>query len=250
MRVDEKLRIEKCRVDIASEGIQTSVEKYCCKLRPYSRIQFEVALRALRRSCKEKPAPLLFSLAADFLKSNPSSTFASLSCSSPCQTFLAVQYSTGQVRKLRPISRNAPSRGELVADMKAEMAIGEPILQMRSIRLMTALRRDRSYGACCLSIAGETATIVGTQSRSMETRLATLDNLSRIPNARMRRKVASFHWCNFSGRASLDSMGPLVGGTSSCTSFVMMKAQQTQAAMTTTRLIATVVKRVFSRDGA
>ncbi len=35
MRVGAKVRIEKCRVDMASEGIQTSVVKYCCKLRPY-----------------------------------------------------------------------------------------------------------------------------------------------------------------------------------------------------------------------
>ncbi len=35
MRVGAKVRIEKCRLDMASEGIQTSVPKYCCKLRPY-----------------------------------------------------------------------------------------------------------------------------------------------------------------------------------------------------------------------
>ena len=35
MRVEEKVRTEKCRLDIASEGIQISVEKYCRKLRPY-----------------------------------------------------------------------------------------------------------------------------------------------------------------------------------------------------------------------
>ena len=35
MRVDEKVRTEKCRLDMASEGIQISVAKYCCKLRPY-----------------------------------------------------------------------------------------------------------------------------------------------------------------------------------------------------------------------
>ena len=35
MRVDEKVRTEKCRLDIASEGIQTSVAKYCCRFCPY-----------------------------------------------------------------------------------------------------------------------------------------------------------------------------------------------------------------------
>ena len=250
MRVDEKVRMEKCRVDMASDGIQTSVAKYCCRLRPYWEIQPKVDLKAVRRSCKVKPASLLFPLAERSLKSDPSTTFASRSCSFPCQRVLAVQYSNGQVMRLRPISRRAPSRGDSVADMKAEIAIGEPSLQMRSIRLMTALSRDRSYGGWSLS-ATPAATIVGTQSRSMETRLASRDNRSKIPSARIRRKRASFHWCSFNGRASVGSVvGSVDVGTSSCTSLLMMTAQQTQAAMTTTRLTETVVKRVRSRDGA
>ena len=250
MRVEEKVRTEKCRVDIASDGIQTSVAKYCCRLRPYWEIQLMVAVKAVRRSCKVNPASLLFPLAERSLKSDPSTFFASRSCSFPCQTILAVQYSNGHVKKLRPISRRAPSRGELVADMKAEIAIGEPSLHMRSIRLMTALSRDRSYGGWSLS-AAPAATIVGTQSRSMETRLASRDNRSKIPSARIRRKRASFHWCSFNGRASVGSVvGSVDAGTSSCTSLVMMMAQQTQAAMTKTRLTEIVVKRVRSRDGA
>ncbi len=134
--------------------------------------------------------------------------------------------------------------------MKAEIAIGDPSLQTRSMRLMTALRWVRSYVSCCLSVV-PAAAMVGTQSRSMETRLANRDNLSNIPSAKIRRKIASFHWCSFNGRASVGSLAPSVDvGTSSCTSWVMMKAQQTQAAITTTRLTETVVKSVRSRDGA
>lgn len=192
MRVDEKVRIEKCRVDMASEGIQTSVLKYCCRLRPYWENQPRTALRALRRLSEVKPTPSWLPLTAISLASDTSTTFSSRSCSLPCQTILAVPYSKGQVMRLRPISRIAPSRGDLVADMKAEIAIGDPSLQMRSIRLMTALRRDKSYGGCCLSVA-PAVTIVGTQSRSMEIRLASRDNLSEIPSANIRRKVASFH---------------------------------------------------------
>lgn len=148
------------------------------------------------------------------------------------------------------MSKIAPRRGEWVVDMKAETAIGDPSLQMRSTRLITALRRDRSYGGCCLSVA-PAATIVGTQSRSIETRFASRDNRSKIPNARIKRKTASLHWCSFSGRASVGSMAPSVAsGASFRTSFVIMAAQQTQAAMTTTRLTETVVKRVRSREGA
>ena len=144
MRVDEKVRTEKCRLDMASDGIQTSVPKYCCRLHPYWTTQPDVALRASRRLCKVKPAPSLRPLIAHSLTPDPSTTFSCRSCSLPCQTSLAVQYSNGQVRKLRPISRTAPSRGEFVADMKAEIAIGEPSLHMRSMRLITALRRERS----------------------------------------------------------------------------------------------------------
>ena len=187
MRVEEKVRIEKCRVDIASEGIQTCVAKYCCRLRPYCDIQPITA-----SNTSENLVPVLFSVAASSLTSDSSRSFSSCSCSLPCQTVLAVQYSKGQVRKLRLINRIAPSRGDLVADMKAEISIGDPSLQIRSIRLMTALRRDRSYMGCCLS-AVPAVTIVGTQSRSMETRLVIRDNLSKIPNARISRKTASFH---------------------------------------------------------
>ena len=187
MRVEEKVRTEKCRVDIASEGIQTCVAKYCCRLHPYWEIQPSTALKTLNNLI-----PSSFSVAASSLTSDPSETFSSCSCSFPSQAILAVQYSKGQVRKLRQISRTAPSRGDLVADMKAEIAIGAPSLQMRSIRLMTALRRDRSYMGCFLS-AVPAVTIVGTQSRSMETRLASRDSLSTIPKARSRRNIASFH---------------------------------------------------------
>ena len=186
MRVEEKVRTEKCRVDIASEGIQTCVAKYCCRLRPYCEIQPSTAMKTLKNL-----VPVSFSVAASSLASNPSRSFSSCSCSFSCQTVFAVQYSKGQVSKLRQISRTAPSRGDLVADMKAEITIGDPSLQMRSIRLMTALRRDRSYMGCFLS-AVPAVTIVGTQSRSMETRLASRDNLSKIPNARIRRNIASF----------------------------------------------------------
>ena len=95
------------------------------------------------------------------------------------------------------------------------------------------------------------ATIVGTQSRSMETRFASRDNLSITPRARIRRKITSFHWCSFNGRASVGSIALSVDvGISGCTSLVMMTAQQTQAAITTTRLTKTVVKRVRNLDGA
>ncbi len=197
-----------------------------------------------------KPAPPLLPLAAISLIPDPSTTLSSCSNWFPWQTALAVQYSSGQVTRLRPISRNAPSRGDWVADMKAEIAIGDPSLQMRSMRLMTALRWVRSYVGCCLSVV-PAAAMVGTQSRSMETRLASRDNLSNIPSARIRRKIASFNWCSFNDRASLGFVAPSVDvGTSSCTLWVTMKAQQTQAAITTTRLTKTVVKSVRSRDGA
>ena len=134
--------------------------------------------------------------------------------------------------------------------MKAEIAIGEPSLQMRSIRLMAALRRDRSYDGCCLSVV-PAATIVGSQSRSMEMRLVSRDNLSKIPKARIKRKMASFPRCSFNGRPSVGSIvGSVDMGTPSRTSLAMMMTQQTQAAITTIRLTETVVKSVRSRDGA
>ena len=96
-----------------------------------------------------------------------------------------------------------------------------------------------------------TATIVGTQSRSTEMRFASRDSLSKMPRIKIRIKRASFHRCSFNGRALGESTADLVDvGTSSLSSFLIMIAQQTQAAITTTRLTDTVVRSVRRRDGA
>ena len=167
----------------------------------------------------------------------------------PCQAFRAVQYSKGQVSRLSAIIATAPSHVDLVVDMNTDITMGAPSLQIKSMRDITAFRCVSSYFAGSFSWIAAVAN-VGTQSRSMEMRFATRDSLSTTPRANIMRKTASLNSPTANGLGGcsgfLDSEGT---SSPSWPSLVMMTAQQEQARITTRRLIATVVRRVWRREG-
>ena len=134
--------------------------------------------------------------------------------------------------------------------MNMENRIGEPNLQTKSMRLMTAFKCVKSYRTSCFSPAWLLAR-VGNQSRSIETRFANRESLSIIPRAKIARKTTSLNWVTARGRASsFGAFGSFDRGADVRALFPMIKAQQRQAATTTIRLTEIVVRRVRRREGA
>ena len=178
------------------------------------------------------------------------SAFFSRSRVLSCQTVRAVQYSNGQETQLRAIIATAPSRLDLVADMNIDITIGAPSLQIKSIRDIAAFNCVRSYGVSPLSDSMVVAN-TGTQSRSIEMRLARRESLSMTPRAKIIRKIVSLNPPTDSGRGrsteALGSGGEAVSLRPSC---VMTITQQKQASMTTMRFTVMVVRSVLRRDGA
>jgi hypothetical protein len=200
------------------DGIQTGDAKYSLKSWAYWPIPRITLLTRVMEVCSGE--------------STRGVVFKTRSLAFISHTLLAHHNSTAQLAKLIAPTQRTPIL-VLVVEIIAEIIRGAMSLQVRSIRLITALRFVKSWGCPSGSAA------VTTKSRSIDSILPCALNVSEISKTKIRAKAPYLANVEIWGVKELVS--PTLGST--------IKSHKTEAAMTESLLIEIVVERVFSRWG-